>query len=172
MKSIASLLSGIPRPVLIFSVAHAALGLYLLVDLAFFMRCEDVPCPPGMSCLDGCQIIRTPWSDGTWPYLFAILAAFTLSSFLLLGGNRTARWVLLLAIFAFWVYSLYTGLDNIRISLESDMTPGVQRGWVGAWKWTFRHANPLFWLWVPAWIALDSWLLFGARLRRHFRVVA
>jgi hypothetical protein len=171
MKGIAEVLRGVPRAMLIFSAAHALLGFFVLVGLAF-SRCVDTPCPPGMFCFDGCQVLRTPWSDGTWPIVLAVLLAFTVSSVLLLGGSRSARWVLLVALIAYWMYVVCIGLDNIRLGLESDMTPGVQRGWGAVWEELVRIASPQFWLLPLGWVALDAWLLFSARFKRHFRVVA
>jgi hypothetical protein len=171
MKGIAIILRDSPRSLVIFSAAHVLLGLIAFV-LLVQMHCVDAPCPPEMSCLDGCSIISDPGRDGDWPFILAIIVSFTVSSALILRGSPIARWVLLSAIVAWFAYGIVDSLVSFKDGQERNMTPGIERGWNAAWEELLGFMGLQHWLIPLGWIAFDAWFLFSARVRKHFRVVA
>jgi hypothetical protein len=169
VKGLGRIFRSVPRPILVFGALHVLVGLFFLVSLAL-SHCVDQPCPPGMYCLDGCSIVSTPWSRGTWPYYLAITLAIIASSILILRTQRFARCALLLAVTAFVAYTFFESLVMAKDALERDLTPGSQLGWSAAWAELLTYLSPFWWVWPTSWVAFDSWFLFW-HSRKYFRRV-
>jgi hypothetical protein len=167
LKRIANFFKGAPRSVLVFAALHLVLGIVGLTGL-FLGYCVDPPVPPGMYQFDGCSLIYNPWQDGTWQYPLAIYIAAISSSILVSKTYSFGRWILLLAVAAWFVYFLYFSTAVTRLGLVPDGIDGAQPGWGVAWKTSLGRISPLYWLISLGWLIFGAWFLYW-RSRKYFQ---
>jgi hypothetical protein len=167
LKGLAVPFRSVPRSVLVFAAFHLLFGIVGLISL-FLSYCVDPPIPPGMYRFDGCSLIYNPWQDGTWQYPLVIYIAAIASSILVAMAHSIGRWILLLAVAAWFGYFLYFSTALTKLSLEGDVTEGAQPGWGVAWTAFSGQASPLYWLVPLGWLAFGTWFLYW-RSRRFFQ---
>jgi hypothetical protein len=165
MSAIASIRASLrqaPNSVLAFAILHIAAGC-VAIGLLISKRCVEDPCPPDHYCLDGCSLYYDPWVTGDAPYFLACSVVLIAAAIAAIGGKRTAGFVVVASVFAYFALNFYVSLRGVNEFLVST---GEPHGLIDILRERWAYSGTIEWLLPLSWVLAGTWFVIRHRSQK------